>query len=231
MKTSNVKASNSLPFPVEEAYKTLRTNIRFSSLENKIQTIVVTSSIVGEGKTTTAMNLALVIAHGGHKTILIDCDQRKPRIHKVFEISNERGLSNLLIEEITLEQAIYRAKIDDTESENLYILPSGPKPPNPSELLGSPRMNSLITMLKKNYEYIILDTPPVLIVTDAQIISQYADGCLLVVESGKTKIDDVAKAKSLLFNVNAKIIGVVLNKVKLERKRHYNDYYYDNDKK
>lgn len=231
MRTFRAKSKEKLQYPVEEAYKTLRTNIRFFSIENRIQTIVVTSSVPGEGKTTTAINLALAMAQGGHRTILVDCDLRKPRIHKAFGISNSKGLSNVLISEDTFDSALYEVAINEKKVENLFVLPAGMNAPNPSELLGSYIMKRLIHAIKMDFEYIILDTPPVLLVTDAQILSQYADGCLLVVASGKVHMEDAMKAKSLLMNVNAKILGVVLNKVKLRKKRRYYDYYYgDNEK-
>jgi capsular exopolysaccharide synthesis family protein len=232
MKSTKTKALRIPHFPVEEAYKTLRTNIQFSSLEDKIQTIVVTSSVPGEGKTTTAINLALAIAQSGHRTILVDCDLRKSKIHELFQISNEKGLSNVLIEDATFEEAIYKDNIDVREVESLYILTAGVKTPNPSELLGSSKMQNLITLLKEEYEYIIIDTPPILLVTDAQVLSQYADGCLLVTASGKTQKDSVVRAKSQLLNVNAKILGVVLNKVNFRNKKdYYNSNYYGDRKK
>jgi capsular exopolysaccharide synthesis family protein len=205
---------------IPETYKTLRSNIQFSSLDKKIHTIVVTSPGPGEGKTTIASNLAITMAQAGNKTILIDCDLRKPSIHKAFNLSNLEGLSNLLIEE-----AILKDVIRSTEIENLHIITLGAKPPNPSELLSSSKMKDFILSLKEDYEYIIIDTPPVAMVTDAQILSQYADGCLLVVAGGETHKDAVIMAKELLTKVNAKILGVVLNKIDNSRKGYYYGYY------
>lgn len=206
--------------PIAEAYRTLRTNIQFSSFDNRIQTIVVTSSGPGEGKSTTSANLAAVMSQGGHKTIIIDCDQRKPTIHKFFGLSNLSGLSNLLIGEISFEDAVINTGVND-----LYLLTSGVRPPNPAELLSSARMRNLIDKLKEEFEYIIIDTPPVLAVTDAQIISQYADGCLLVAASGEADREAASRAKDLLAKVDAKIIGVVLNKLDTSRKGYYGNYY------
>jgi capsular exopolysaccharide synthesis family protein len=221
METTKIISLNNSKSPVTEAYRTLRTNIQFSSFDEKVKTIVITSSGPGEGKTTTSTNLAAVMAQGGHKTILIDCDQRKPKVHKVFGFSNQIGLSNLLIGETKLEEAIHK-----TEQENLYVLSSGIRPPNPSELLGSSKMKNFINSLKEEFEYIILDTPPVLMVTDAQVLAQYADGCLLVISSGEAHREAAMRAKELLTKVNAKILGVVLNKVDTTRRGYYYGYYY-----
>lgn len=215
--------------PVSESYRTLRTNIQFSSFDNKIKTIVVTSSGPSEGKTTTACNLAVSMAEAQHKTIIVDCDQRRPKVHKVFEISNEKGLSDFLIGESSLDDVINKTSIN-----NLYVLPSGTRPPNPSELLASIKMRQFLDYLKENFDYIILDTPPVIMVTDAQILSQYADGCILVVASKESDKEAAVKAKKLLENVNAKIIGVVLNKLERTGKGYYEyyyHYYYGSDNK
>lgn len=213
--------------PISESYRTLRTNIQFSSTDAEIQTIVVTSSGPGEGKSTTSSNLATVMAQSGKKTLLIDCDQRKPKLHKLFEISNEKGLSDYIVGE---------AKFDDvincTEQEDLYLLTSGTRPPNPAELLASSRMKQFISMLKESFDYIILDTPPVMVVTDAQILAQYCDGCVLVVSSAEVDKQAAIKSKELLDKVNAKILGVVLNKLDTNNKGYYGyyyQYYYSND--
>jgi capsular exopolysaccharide synthesis family protein len=217
----NIVTVKSPKSPVTEAYRTLRTNIQFSSFDNKIQTIVVTSSGPGEGKTTTVSNFAVTLAQSGYKTILIDCDQRKPKVHKMFNISNQTGISNILIGETSMEEAIQK-----TEIENLSILPSGTRPPNPAELLASTKMQKFINLLKEKYDYIILDAPPIIMVTDAQILSRYADGCLLVVASGEADRHMAAKAKELLQKVDAKILGVVLNKLDTSNKGYYGYYYH-----
>lgn len=212
--------------PISEAYRTLRTNIQFSSFDRKIQTIVITSSGPSEGKSTTSSNLAVVLAEGGSKTLLIDCDQRKPKLHKVFFTSNHYGLSDILAEKTKFEDAVQQ-----TEISNLSILTSGTKPPNPSELLASTKMKNFIENLRESYEYIILDTPPIIAVTDAQLLSRYADGCLLVVASNQAERAAAVKAKELLEKVNAKILGVVLNKLEVQGKGYYGSYYsyYDDE--
>lgn len=206
--------------PVSEAYRTLRTNIQFSSLDKKLKKIVVTSSGPNEGKTTTALNLAVTLAQNGHKIILLDCDMRKPSIHKRLKMSNMTGISDILVGEVLLNKAINKGPV-----ENLDIITSGTRPPNPAELLSSQRMLGFLEELEKEYEYIIIDTPPVLMVTDAQVLSKYADGTLLVVASGEAEKDAVKRAKELLDKVEANIIGVVLNKLDTSRRGYYGYYY------
>jgi capsular exopolysaccharide synthesis family protein len=206
--------------PVAEAYRTLRTNIQFSSFDNKVKTIVITSSGPAEGKTTTSCNLAIATAQAGSRTILLDCDMRNPKLHKVFEISNQIGLSDMLIGETNFYEAVHKSGID-----NLYVLPSGTRPPNPAEVLASEKMKKFLESLKETYDYIIIDTPPIIMVTDAQILAKYADGCLLVVASAEVDKNAAIKAKELLEKVDAKILGVVLNKIDTKRKGYYGYYY------
>ena len=213
--------------PISEAYRTLRTNIQFSSLDKELKVILVTSSGPGEGKSTTSANLAVVMAQSGKKTLLIDCDLRKPKLHRFFEDSNKVGLTNYIIGQATFEEAIKKTMV-----ENLYLLSSGKRPPNPSELLNSNKMKQFIAILKENFDYIILDTPPIIMVTDAQILAQYADGCILVVASAQAERDAAIRAKLLLEKGDTKIIGVVLNKLDITSKKyygHYYQYYYGSD--
>lgn len=201
-----------------ESYRTLRTNIQYSSFDKEYKVIMVTSSEPGEGKSTTAGNLALCLAQGEKKVILIDCDLRKPSLHKKFRISNLMGLSDVLIGKEELKSAIHRY------NKNLVVLTSGKVPPNPSEMLSSKSMNALLEVLKESFDYVILDTPPVQAVTDSQILSTKADGTILVIKSEKTKKDSVQNAINLLRKVNANIIGSVLNGVDNSRNKYY--YYY-----
>mgnify|MGYP000971263697 CR=1 FL=1 len=211
--------------PVSEAYRVLRTNIQFLSVDKPLKTILVTSSGPKEGKTTTIANLAVILAQGGNKVLLIDTDLRKPMLHKVFLLLNDRGLTNLL----TLQKDAM-SFIQHDVVKNLDILTSGRIPPNPSELLSSNAMKSFLENVKNKYDIVLMDSPPVGGITDASIISTYADGTILVVKSGKTEIDAVKIAREILDNVNANIIGVVLNH--LDKKavgNNYYPYYYYND--
>jgi len=201
-----------------ESYRTLRTNLQYSSFDEEYKVIVVTSAEPGEGKSTTAGNLALSIAEGDKKVVLIDCDLRKPSLHKKFEISNTAGLSDVIVGKESISVVGHR------HNNNLTILTSGKIPPNPSEMLGSKSMKALIDALKKVFDYVILDTPPVQAVTDAQILSNRADGTILVVRAEKTKKDSVVNSINLLKKVNANIIGTVLNGVDTKRNNYY--YYY-----
>jgi capsular exopolysaccharide synthesis family protein len=218
-KTDIITVSNPKS-PIAEAFRTLRTNIQFSSFDKSVQTVSITSSGPGEGKSTIASNLAVVTAESGKKTLLIDCDQRKPMIHKIFNQSNLVGLSNLLAGEVTIENAI-----KPTAIENLSIMTAGTRPPNPSELLASAKMKHFIEDMKEKYDFIVIDTPPVLIVTDAQLLADYTDGYLLVVSSGAAEKNAAMKAKELLENVNAKILGVVLNNIDVNESSYYGYYY------
>lgn len=201
-----------------ESYRILRTNIMYSSFDKKIKRILVTSSEPGEGKSTTSGNLALAFAQDEKKVILIDCDLRKPSLHKKFRISNNRGLSDVIIDRDKLNKCIQK------RTEYLDILTAGKIPPNPSEMLGSQAMSSLLDELSNVYDVIILDSPPVLAVTDAQILSTKVDGTLLVVRAEKTKKDTVIAAKGVLDKVNANILGTVLNGGDKNKDNYY--YYY-----
>lgn len=206
-----------------EAYRTLRTNIQYSSFDKEIKTMVVTSSEPGEGKSTTAGNMALSFAQSEKSVILIDCDLRKPSLHRKFKISNLVGLSDVLIGKEKMNDAV------NEYSDNLHILTSGKLPPNPSEMLGSKAMGRLLGELKSKYDIIILDSAPLQAVTDAQILSTKVDGTILVVRAERTKRDSVQQAKALLDKVGANILGTVLNGVENTRKKYY--YYYGNEGK
>lgn len=205
--------------PVSEAYRVLRTNIQYSSVDKPLKTIVVTSAGPMEGKTTTIANLAVTFAQAGSKVLLIDTDLRKPKVHKVFTLLNSRGLTNLLTSKDGFVSFIRHDVV-----ENLDILTSGTIPPNPSEVLNSNSMRDFLEKVKAEYDIILLDSPPVGSVTDASIISTYVDGTILVAKSGKVEIDAVKRAKETLEKVNANIIGVVLNN--LDKKTLGNNYYY-----
>ena len=212
--------------PVSEAFRSLRTNIQYASVDNPLNSILVTSSSQGEGKTTVASNLAVVLAQGKKKVSIVDTDLRRPRLHTQMNISNRRGLTSLFMgNNIELDGALRKTSIPD-----LSLVTSGNLPPNPAELLGSERMQQILEKIGSHSEVLVLDSPPVIAVTDATILSQRVDGALLVLEPGKTKIAAAQKAVEQLRRVNANIIGVVLNKVKSNGSRYsYYYYYYADD--
>ena len=199
-----------------EAYRSLRSNIEYSSFDDEYRVIVVTSSVPGEGKSTTAGNLAIALAQSGNSVLLVDCDMRKPSIHKKFKISNISGTAELLLRKKLFEE------VANKYNENLTIITAGKIPPNPSEMLASRAMTAFIEEMKKEFKYIILDTPPLQAVTDAQVLSTKADGVLLVVRAGSTKREMVLNSVDLIKKVQGKVIGTVLNGV--ENKK--NNYYY-----
>lgn len=207
--------------PVSEQYRTVRTNIEFSTIDKDIKTLLVTSAGPAEGKSTTTNNLAVVFAQQGKKVLLIDGDLRKPTAHYSFQIENYVGLTNVLTKQSTLEKAIHV-----TEQENLYVLTSGPIPPNPAEILGSHAMDDLLAQVTKEFDLVVFDSPPVLAVTDAQVLANKSDGVVLVVNSGKTNNDAALKAKEFLVNAKAKLLGVILNNRKQKDSQYY--YYYGN---
>lgn len=212
-------AHNSPKDPVAEQYRTIRTNIQFSNVDQDIKTIVVTSSGAEEGKSTTTSNLATVYAQQGLNVLLIDADLRKPTGHYTFRLENHIGLTNVLTRQSTLAQAV-----QESEIPHLSVLTSGPIPPNPSELLASAQMAELLKEMKKQFDMVIFDTPPILAVADAQILANQVDGTILVVSSGKTEKDAALKSKELLSNAQGKLLGVVLNNRKVEEGNYY--YYY-----
>lgn len=205
---------------VSEQFKTIRTNINFSMPDQDIQTMIVTSSTPGEGKSTISSNSSIVFAQSGKKVLLLDADMRKPTAHYTFGIPNAVGLSTLLTRQHTIAEVVHQ-----TEVEGLEVITSGPIPPNPAELLGSKTMDQLISQLTERYDIVIFDAPPVLSVTDAQILSNKCQGTILVVNSGKAEKDGVIKAKEALVASQANILGVVLNNYVLDKDHYYYQYY------
>jgi len=211
--------------PVAEAYRTLRTNIQFSKTDSELKTIMFTSSGPGEGKSTTIANTAVALAQSGKQVILMDCDLRKPVQHKIFGKKN-RGVTNILVEECCPDDYI-----QETEVDNLRLLSSGPIPPNPSELLGSTKMQELMDYLKNQVDYLIIDVPPVIAVTDACVLASKVDGITLVVNSGTIRPEMAQKAKDLLAKAKGHLLGVILNRVEIEEEHAYYYYYYGSDSK
>lgn len=205
---------------IAEQYRTIRTNIQFAaSSDHPVKSIVITSSGPSEGKSLTAANLAIVFAKSGKKTLLLDGDMRKPTVWKTFRLSNQKGLSTLLVSPDDIADSIQKTTID-----NLSVLTSGPQPPNPSELLGSTREEVIMDQLTRLFDVIIVDMPPVVTVTDAQIVASKADGTILVAREGVSEKAALLKAKQLLEIAHARILGVVYNGVDSATDAGY--YYY-----
>ncbi|QBP42023.1 CpsD/CapB family tyrosine-protein kinase [Paenisporosarcina antarctica] len=205
---------------VSEQYRTLRTNINFSMPKGELQSVMVTSAAPGEGKSTTASNLAVAFAQEGKRVLLVDADMRKPTSHYTFHVTNTLGLSNLLTRQSSFDETV-----KETGIEGLQIITSGPIPPNPAELLTSNQMDILIEQLKKSYDMIVFDAPPTLSVTDAQVLSNKCDGTIFVISSKETNKDNAVKAKELLVSAKAHIIGVVINNFELSKDHDYYQYY------
>lgn len=208
--------------PISEAYRIARTNVDFSMIDSELSTLMVTSAGPGEGKTTTVANLAITYAQTGKKVIVLDADMRKPTMHHCFALSNRVGLSNILSGQVKLEDGI-----KETHIPGLFVIPSGTIPPNPTEILGSKRMEALLDELKSKFDLVLFDTPPALVVADAQITSSLCDGVVLVIDSGKVKREHAIKMKTNFELVNAKVLGVVLNnKDRHDAESYYYYYYY-----
>ena len=214
--------------PVSEVFRTLRTNIQFMSTTKKLQTILVTSTLPGEGKSYVSSNLAVTFAQAGKKVILIDADMRKGRLYSIFEVAPRPGLSNYLsgidIEEG--EEPDIAKYIQPTEVSNLLLIPAGNIPPNPSELLISPQMNNLLEELKEVCDIIIIDGTPCELVTDSVILSRIVDSTIIVTAAKQTKKDNLARVISNIQNVGGKLAGVVVNKVPISAKKYGEQYYY-----
>lgn len=205
--------------PISEQYRTLRTNIQFSNVDGEMRSLMVTSSKPGEGKSTTIANLAVVFAQQGKRVLLVDADLRKPTVHYTFRLENHIGLTNVLTKQMSWKSAIHSSDV-----ANLSVLTSGPIPPNPAELLASSFMKELLEELYTQFDVVLFDTPPILAVTDAQIIANLCDGSVLVAHSGQTPIEAAQKSKELLQAAKGKLLGVVLNQKKQEEGQYY--YYY-----
>lgn len=205
---------------ISEQFRTLRTNIKFSKPDDELRTILVTSTFAGEGKSTISANLACLFAEEGKKVLFIDADMRKPTVQYTFNLTNTTGTSSVLSKQSSLFDVIRESEIP-----NLDIISSGPIPPNPSELLGGVVLKELIENCKKVYDLIIFDAPPILAVTDAQILANIVDGTILVIDSQATDKKATEKARELLQASNAKILGAVLNNVKADKNSSY--YYYN----
>lgn len=206
--------------PVSEQFRTIRTNIMYSSIDRPIRSVLFTSAVAGAGKSTIAANVAIAYAQAGKKTLLLDGDLRRPTCHYTFKVSNQKGLSTAIVNDIALEDLVNQTEFDD-----LDLITSGPIPPNPSELLSSKKLTQFIDHLKFQYEMIIVDSPPLLSVTDAQLLSKSADGVILITDVENNNRNHLLEAKDLLNKADANIIGLVLNNRTIKDKSK-DDYYY-----
>ena len=211
--------------PTAEAYRTLRTNVSYTSVDKPLRTLMVTSTEPGEGKTTVISNLGVVLAQNGYKVIVCDCDLRHPNVHKKFELINRYGLSTLFAHPAEVPNGARQA----TKIKNLTILTTGQLPPNPAELLGSNKMKGILDNLCQQADIVLIDTPPTLAVTDAAVLAPSMDAVILVVWPGKTRASALKQTVAQMNQVNAKLIGVVFNNVDLRGKSYaYHNYYYHN---
>lgn len=203
---------------IAEAYRKIATNIEFSNIDNEIKTIMITSAKQDEGKTTTICNLVMVMTELKKKILLIDLDLRKPAVHKTFKISNKQGLTDILINKDDYKSYLHNVY------QGLDILTTGMIPANPTEIINSKALKELIKEMSNNYDYIFIDTPPVMLVSDPITISTYSDAVILAIEHGKTEKELAKKAVESLKQVNANIIGAVLNNIPVSKQSNY--YYY-----
>jgi capsular exopolysaccharide synthesis family protein len=213
--------------PISEIFRTLRTNIQFTNTKNKLQSLLVTSTIAGEGKSWISANLAVTFAQAGKKVIILDADMRKGRQYKIFDISPRPGLSNYLSGVTENDKEVDLADyVQETEIENLFVIPAGNVPPNPSELLVSESMLHLLEKLKEICDIVIIDGPPTQLVTDSLILARIADSTVIIAEGNKTKKENLRRIVANIQKVGGKIAGVVLNKMKLSSKKYDKSYYY-----
>lgn len=207
---------------VAEAIRIIRTNLEFSGVDKKVKTILITSSVPSEGKSFISTNLATAFAQNGSKVLLMDCDMRKGRLHKIFDIPNEKGLSNLLLENVETK---FKSYVKKTKIDNLYLLPKGVVPPNPSELLNSPKTKALLKVLSEKFDYIILDGTPVNGLTDSIILTKYVDKTVIVASVNYTKTNELEFTKKSLISVGADIAGVIVNRTPDTHSSYYGNYY------
>lgn len=212
--------------PIAEAYRGIRTSIEFSNLDKDLKVINVTSSMQNEGKSTVMANLAVSFANLDKKVLIMEGDLRNPSVHRMFNISNIKGLTDIL-----LQNKVFADCVHCTDVKNLHVLTCGAIPPNPSEMLSSKKIRDFIESLREYYDYVFIDAPPIGIVTDAGIISTYTDGCIFVVGAGDADIEMAKVSKERLEKVGANILGVVLNKFEASGASGYYNYYYEEETK
>ena len=216
MSTANLITLTDPRSAAAEGYRSLRTNLMFTSVESPLHTLLVTSPVDDEGKSETLANLAVTFAQAGHKTILVDADLRRPTQHKIWGIENT-GLTTMMIDDASMATP----PLVQTTIENLLILPAGEEPPNPADLLSSKRMNEVIGVLKARAAYVLFDSPPVLAATDAALLGVKVDGALLVVKAGQSRRDQTTRARNALEQVHVRVVGAVLTNAPRESYRVY----------
>jgi capsular exopolysaccharide synthesis family protein len=213
--------SGGVPANFSEAFRALRTNVLFSSAQEGARSLVVTSTGPGEGKSMVASNLAISLAQAGQRVLLIDADMRKPKAHEIFGFKQEPGLSNVMVGSTKASDAVRKTTIS-----GLWVLGAGRIPPNPAELLGSARFREFVTSLKAHFDWIIIDTPPVMAVTDSVLVANHASGVVFVVGAEMTSHHAARRAIEQLAHANAKFVGAVLNRVDLKHNAYYYSQYY-----
>lgn len=223
--TTTLYAEDKRKSIVSEKLRGIRSNIMFSHAE-EIKSVLITSEKTKAGKSIVSANIAITYAQVGYKTLIIDGDMRKPTQHYQFETSNYDGLSNLIIGNSDFDKAIRSTRV-----KNLDLLTSGPIPPNPSELIASESFKKIFEHLQKKYDFILIDTPPIVSVTDAQVFLQYVPNCVLIIDAQKNNRSEVKKAKQLVEQADGHVIGAILNKTAQEKSSNYYYYYYGEDSK
>jgi capsular exopolysaccharide synthesis family protein len=207
--------------PAAEAYRAIRTSVQFATMDRPGQVLLVTSPNAGDGKSTTAANLAVTMASAGKRVVLVDADLRKPSLHQIFNLDNSVGLTSAL-----LSGNGVRSSVEPSGFDNLSVLTSGPLPPNPSELLSSSRMRDLVEAMRREADAVIVDSPPALVVTDATLLAALADGTILVAEAGRTRSTALRQAVDGLSRATDRLLGVVLNKISRRGAAAYHHYYH-----
>ena len=222
MRSRDLITLNESKSMVAESYRMFRTNLNYVNVDKRNQVLLFTSSLTEEGKTTTIANTAITFAMDGHKTCLIECDLRKARVHDVFALERNKGLTNILTEQIPFLEVIQPIE----ECPGLDVITAGPLPPSPSELLGSKRIEVLMDELRMTYDKILIDAPPILSVTDALVLNRLVDGVILVVAANETKKETVRKSLKALSKVEANLIGTLISKMDVKRNGYYSYYKY-----
>jgi capsular exopolysaccharide synthesis family protein len=217
--------------PIVESYRSIRSNIRYASTNGDLKSLLITSSVPGEGKSLTISNLAITFAKSGTKSVLVDCDLHRPRLHHMFGVDKSPGISELLTDQIegnSMEEKIERALVK-TEVDNLYILPSGKLPPNPGDLLASENTAKIISFLRSEFEFVLIDAPPLGPVSDISALADKVDSTVLLIRAGRTKKPIISHSKDKLDALEVKVVGAIMNEID-PRNRRYSDYYYNYSK-